>query len=237
MNALLAIDALGAGTTLDGVTLSVAAGTCLGVIGANGAGKSTLLRAIIGLERARCGSIRFAGQDITALPAEERARCGIGYVPEGRRVFASLTTRENLLVGCRAGRAEARNRLDAAFTLFPALVAKANERAWRLSGGQQQMVAIARALMGAPKLVLLDEPSLGLGPQVIDELAERLAAIRTQGTAVILAEPNLALATTLADRLVLLAGGVSRETTAHHLDAYGVAGLYARAGQGDTRSS
>ncbi|MFO1189083.1 MAG: ABC transporter ATP-binding protein [Alphaproteobacteria bacterium] len=202
--ALLAIDGLSASqgdrSVLWSLDLRVAAGEIVAVLGANGAGKSTLLKTIMGLIPVRAGQIRFDRTDITAHAPEARARAGIGYVPEGRRVFPGLTVQDNLDVACHAGaaaRAKRRARIEA---LFPRLAERRGQKAWSLSGGEQQMLAIGRALMGAPRLLLLDEPSLGLAPRLMAELFASLAQIRASGTAILLAEQSAAQALKIADR-------------------------------------
>lgn len=202
--------AYGDAAVLRGVSLDVAAGETVGLLGANGAGKSTLLRAIIGLDAGRVtGDIRFAGQALAGLPAERRARLGIGYVPEGRRVFPGLTVRENLAAASFQPAAVRRRDMDRQFALFPQLAAKAGEAAWRLSGGQQQMLAVARALMGRPRLLLLDEPTLGLAPLVAADVLERIAAVAAEeGVAALVAEQSAARLPAAALRAAALAGGV-----------------------------
>ena len=201
---LLEIAGLAAGpggaTVLASVDITVDAGEIVAVLGANGAGKSTLLQAIIGFLPARAGRIRLGGIDITTSSIDARARAGIGYVPEGRRVFPGLSVQDNLDVGCRAGGdARARRRGDVE-ALFPRLAERRRQKAWSLSGGEQRMLAIGRALMGAPRLLLLDEPSLGLAPQLAREMFATLARIRTSGTAILLAEASAAQALGVADR-------------------------------------
>jgi len=206
--ALLEIEGLGVRhggvPALAGIELALAPGEAVALLGANGAGKSTLLRAVIGLVAASEGAIRFDGADITRLSPEKRARAGIGYVPEGRRVFPGMSVRDNLLVACRAEAAERARRVEAAFQLFPDLAERPGRRAWQLSGGQQQMLAVARALMSAPRLLLLDEPSLGLAPALVAGLFGRLREIAAGGTAILLAEQNAAAALAFASRGIAL---------------------------------
>jgi branched-chain amino acid transport system ATP-binding protein len=189
------------------ISLAVAPGEAVALLGANGAGKTTLLRTLIGLVPARAGDIRLDGRSIAALPPERRARLGLGYSPEGRRVFAGMSVRDNLDVACRAGVGERARRRREVERLFPQLAEHAERRAWQLSGGQQQMLAIGRALMTAPRLLLLDEPSLGLGPLLVVDLFARLAAIRDGGTAILLAEQNVAQALALCSRAYVLQTG------------------------------
>ena len=222
MTALLEIDALevryGRVAALRGVSLRVRPGEAVALLGANGAGKSTLMKAVIGLLRPGAGDIRFDGLPLAGLPPERRVRLGIGYCPEGRRTFPGLAVRENLLVACREGAAERARRVDEMFALFPALRAKADDPAWQLSGGQQQMLAIGRSLMGRPRLLLLDEPSLGLSPVLTDEVIARIPTITGAGTAVLLAEQNVAKALGVCDRAwVLRTGQVVEEGAAADL--------------------
>ncbi|WP_188261286.1 ABC transporter ATP-binding protein [Azospirillum tabaci] len=210
---LLQVEGLTAGyggaVAVDRLSLSVAAGEAVALLGANGAGKSTLLKAILGLVPAMGGRIRLAGEEIGALAPERRVRLGLGYVPEGRRVFPGMSVRDNLEVASWLGRAERVRDLERVFALFPALEGKAEERAWRLSGGQQQMLAVGRALMGRPRVLLLDEPSLGLSPKLAGEVFAAVRAIAATGTAVLVAEQSAARALSAAGRVVLLRLGKS----------------------------
>jgi len=182
--------------------LDVAAGEVVALIGRNGAGKSTLLKAVIGLVAAR-GAIEFDGRPIGALPPHARARLGLGYVPEDRRIFADLTVRENLLVGAQ-GRAL---DLEALLRLFPNLREMLDRRAALMSGGEQQMLAVARTLAARPRLVLLDEPSEGIAPIIVERLAESVRAMKQQGVAVLLSEQNPRFVAAVADRALLLERG------------------------------
>lgn len=188
------------------LTLAVAPGDCLAVLGANGAGKSSLLRGLMGLAPAS-GAITFDGANITGLATADRARRGIAFVPEGRRVFAGMTVRENLEVAAHANTSERRRRRDEAYTLFPQLAARDTDAAWQLSGGQQQMLAIARAMMARPKLLLMDEPSLGLAPVVAKDVVAALAAIAAADTTIVLAEQNASLAIDIAAHALILDRG------------------------------
>lgn len=188
------------------LSFAVTPGDCLAILGANGAGKSSLLRGLMGLAPAN-GQITFDGADIAALATADRARRGIAFVPEGRRVFAGMTVRENLEVAAHAKTAERRRRLDQAYTLFPQLAARDTDAAWQLSGGQQQMLAIARAMMARPKLLLMDEPSLGLAPTVAGDVVAALTAIAAAGTTIVLAEQNASLALDIAARAIILDRG------------------------------
>jgi branched-chain amino acid transport system ATP-binding protein len=202
--ALLAVDDLAVAydgmRALQGVTLDAAAGTIVALVGANGAGKTSLLRAISGIVRPERGTIRFEGENITRLPAHEIVRRGIAHVPEGRRVFASATVRDNLLLGAyvERDRAARARRLEEAFTAFPILRARLDQRASTLSGGEQQMLAIARGTMSGPKLLMLDEPSLGIAPILIPEIYAGIERIAAKGTSVLLVEQNVREALRLA---------------------------------------
>jgi len=187
------------------VTLSVSVGEAVALVGANGAGKSTLFKSIVGFLRPRSGRLHFLGRDMTGVSPERRARLGLGYAPEGRRIFPGLTVRENLEVAIFAGKAERiAKRLERAFALFPQLAERRNQLGWQLSGGQQQMLAIGRALMGRSKLLLLDEPSLGLSPKLAGEVLATVRAIVNDGTAVLLAEQNVRKALACCDRAYVL---------------------------------
>lgn len=208
MTALLEIEGLqvayGAVAALDGITMAVDAAEAVALVGANGAGKSTLFKAIIGLLQPRSGLLRFDGRDVLGMRPERRARLGLGYAPEGRRLFPGLTVQENLEVAAFCGPLERERRLDRAFALFPQLGERRNQLGWQLSGGQQQMLAISRALMGEPRLLLLDEPSLGLSPKLADEVLGAIGSIVANGTAVFLAEQNVARALQCCDRAYVL---------------------------------
>ncbi len=205
---LLSIEALevryGSVAALRGVGLVVAANEAVAVLGANGAGKSTLMKSVIGLLRPAAGRILFDGQPLGAMRADRRARLGIGFCPEGRRTFPGLTVLENLSVACWGSRRTRAERIAATFALFPALAERRRSLAWQLSGGQQQMLAIGRSLMDAPRLLLLDEPSLGLSPRLTDEVLDRIPTIVAGGTAILLAEQNAAKALRVCTRAVVL---------------------------------
>jgi ABC-type branched-chain amino acid transport systems, ATPase component len=205
---LLRIEGLAAGyggaMAVDRLTLSVAAGEAVALLGANGAGKSTLLKAVLGLIPVRYGRLWLDGEEITGLAPERRVRRGLGYVPEGRRVFPGMSVRDNLEVASPLGRVDRACDLERIFALFPALADKAAERAWRLSGGQQQMLAVGRALMGRPRLLLLDEPSLGLSPKLAGEVFAAVRAIAAEGTTVLVAEQSAARALAATGRAVLM---------------------------------
>ena len=208
MSQLLEIESLnvayGPVSALSGVTVSVSVGEAVALVGANGAGKSTLFKSIVGFLRPRSGRLHFLGRDMTGVSPERRARLGLGYAPEGRRIFPGLTVRENLEVAAFAGKTERMQRLERAFALFPQLAERRNQLGWQLSGGQQQMLAIGRALMGRPQLLLLDEPSLGLSPKLADEVLAAVRAIVKHGTAVLLAEQNVRKALACCDRAYVL---------------------------------
>jgi branched-chain amino acid transport system ATP-binding protein len=202
------------------VTIRVNAGEVVTLIGANGAGKSTTLRAITGLLAPRSGRIVFEGEDITGCPAHTLVARGISMAPEGRGIFANLTVLENLEMGAYLSRDKARlaQDLTRAFTLFPRLKERSSQPAGTLSGGEQQMLAIARALMSRPKLLLLDEPSLGLAPLVCHTIFATIDAIKASGTTVLLVEQNANAALKHSDRgYVLESGCVSFEGTASEI--------------------
>jgi branched-chain amino acid transport system ATP-binding protein len=199
----------GAAPALWGVSLALRAGELLSVVGPNGAGKTTLVNAIAGIEPARAGRIVFAGKDVTRWPPHRFCAAGIAVVPEGRRLFSGMTVRENLELGSYlpAAKAERAASLDAVLELFPALRERLASPAGELSGGQQQMVAIARALMARPRLLLLDEPSLGLSPLIVEAMFDAVRRINAQGVAVLLVEQNVAMAMSLSDRAYVLEEG------------------------------
>jgi branched-chain amino acid transport system ATP-binding protein len=202
------------------ITLAVGKGEIVTLIGANGAGKSTTLRAISGLVRARSGSILFDGEDITAMPADWIVQIGIGHAPEGRRVFANMSVRENLELGAytRRDRAAIREDYDRVLTLFPRLKERLAQNAGTLSGGEQQMLAIGRALMGRPRMLLLDEPSLGLAPFLVRDIFHIIRDINTQGTTILLVEQNAHMALGVASRgYVLETGSITLSDTASAL--------------------
>jgi branched-chain amino acid transport system ATP-binding protein len=184
--------------------VSVEAGEIVALLGGNGAGKTTLLETVLGFHP---GRVMLFGRDASALAVEQRIALGVGYVPEGRRVFAGLTVRENLEAASSLPTGRRRQRVDDMLALFPMLGERPEARAWLLSGGQQQMLALARALMDRPRLLLLDEPTLGLAPVVVADLLRRLAAMTADGTAVLVAEQRAALALGIARRGVVLSRG------------------------------
>lgn len=211
---------------LFGLNLQLEQGKTLALIGANGAGKSSFLRAIAGLTQSRAAQVRFAGQDLAGHDAPMRARAGIALCPEGRRVFASLTVAENLLMGARIGRRGSWN-MDSVCTLFPILKQFADRPAALLSGGQQQMVAIGRALMANPLLLLLDEVSLGLAPVVADEVHSALSGLRGTDMAIILVEQDITRALRQSDQfLCLLEGRVALQGAAQNADLAAIGRAY-----------
>jgi branched-chain amino acid transport system ATP-binding protein len=186
---------------LHGISLAVAAGETVAIIGANGAGKSTFLKSVAGLLPRRPGMVLLAGRDIGALPAFAVTKLGVALVPEGRQLFASLTVEENLLIGADAVRREGPWSLATVLALFPALAQRRRAPATALSGGQQQMVAIGRALMSNPRLLLCDELSLGLAPIVIRDIYAAFPRIRGGGTALVIVEQDIVQAMRVADRI------------------------------------
>ncbi len=195
---------------LEGIALQVGDGEFVTIVGPNGAGKTTLLKAISGTVTPQGGRIEYDGRDLLALPAHARAGLGIAHVPEGRKVFPSLTVQENLEVGSyrRAARGQRAETLDAAYQLFPVLRERRNQLAGTLSGGEQQMLAIGRGLMAQPALLLLDEPSLGLAPRVVDAIFESITVIRQrQRLPILLVEQRVVEALELCDRGYVLEAG------------------------------
>ncbi|WP_020674872.1 ABC transporter ATP-binding protein [Geopsychrobacter electrodiphilus] len=201
----------GAIQALRKVSLQVDEGEIVTLIGANGAGKSTLLMSIFGEPRPANGQIRYLGQDITNVPTHQIASLGIGQVPEGRRIFSGMTVEENLLMGTiPIGMEHAHTDLAENYAKFPILKERRNQRAGTLSGGEQQMLAIGRALMGRPRLLLLDEPSLGLAPIIVKQIFDNLAEIASRGTTIFLVEQNANHALKLADRGYVMVNGEIR---------------------------
>ena len=214
MTALLQADGLqlayGEISACRDVSLHVAQGEIVTLIGANGAGKSTTLRAVAGALLPRAGSIHFRGHDITRLPSYERTKLGISLVPEGRRVFQFLTVRENLELGAfkyRKAGAKVRSLMDKVFDMFPRLRERRSQNAGTLSGGEQQMLALGRAIMSEPHLICLDEPSLGLAPMVVQDIFRTIKAINAAGTSVLLVEQNARYALETASRGYVLQTG------------------------------
>ena len=201
---------------IEGVTLSVEEGEVVSLIGANGAGKTTTMRAISGLRPIAAGTVRFNGEDITRLRADLRVIRGICQSPEGRGIFPGMTVRENLEMGAytRRNRSEIDEDMERAFTLFPRLREREKQAGGTLSGGEQQMLAVGRALMSRPKLLLLDEPSMGLAPMLIQQIFDIIVEINQQGTTVLLVEQNAQQALSRAHRAyVLETGRIVKEGT------------------------
>ena len=201
--------AYGQAPALWGLSLELRPRELLCVVGPNGAGKTTLINTLAGIHRARSGRITFEGRDITTLPAHRFCEAGVALVPEGRRLFGGMSVLENLEIGSMtpAAKAQRAASLETVLALFPALKIKLGQPAGELSGGQQQMVAIGRALMACPKLLLLDEPSLGLSPLIVNEMFTAIRRVNAEGTAVLLVEQNVAMALRVADRAYVLEEG------------------------------
>ncbi|MEX0974639.1 MAG: ABC transporter ATP-binding protein [Bacillota bacterium] len=205
---------------VQGLSLTVPDGKIVALIGTNGAGKSTTLRTICGLRRPDSGSILFDGEDITLLRTQDIVRRGISMVPEGRKVFPDLTVYENLTLGAyqRTSQAKVRASMEEVFSLFPRLKERGRQLAGTLSGGEQQMLALGRALMADPRLLLMDEPSLGLAPVLVQEIFELLVRINNQGKTLLLIEQNARAALNVCDyAYVLETGRIAMEGTGHDL--------------------
>jgi branched-chain amino acid transport system ATP-binding protein len=219
---LIAVEALhthyGKSHILHGVSLQVGRGEVVGLLGRNGVGKSTTLKTIMGIVRASQGKVLLAGQSITNLPAHKLARLGIGYVPEDRRIFRLLTVMENLRTGLdRRGVTDARKQelLDKVFAFFPVLAERRNQAGGTLSGGEQQMLAIARAMMLEPKIILLDEPTEGLMPRMVSQIRQIIDVLHAEGVAILLVEQNVPLTLAASQRVYIMEKGVVR----HHAAA------------------
>ena len=215
MSELLRIEGLdcfyGDVQVLHGVNLAVAEAEVLCLLGRNGAGKTTLLKAIMGLAPARAGSIRLEGEELTALPAHEVPKAGVGYVPQGRRLFGELTVAENLEIGLMARGSGASVR-EHVLELFPVLRERLRQRSGTLSGGEQQMLAMARALCLEPKVLLLDEPTEGLMPSMIARIRETVLELKARGVATVLVEQRVDAVLPVADRVAFIENGRNRET-------------------------
>jgi branched-chain amino acid transport system ATP-binding protein len=193
---------------LESVGLQIAGGEVVAVVGPNGSGKSTLLKTICGLIRPYSGEIQFDGRNLAGLPPHHIARAGISYVPEGGRLFPNMTVRENLLMGAFATPANLKTGLlEEIYALFPILQKRGKQYAATLSGGEKQMLAISRGLVSSPKVLMLDEPSLGIAPKLVEEIYERLHALKAKGLTVLLVEQNTNFALELADRAYVLENG------------------------------
>jgi branched-chain amino acid transport system ATP-binding protein len=216
MTALLAIEdlhsAYGLSRVLFGISLDVAAGECVCLLGRNGVGKTTTIRSVMGLLRPTSGRISWKETDIAGWAPHRVARAGIGFVPEDRRIFAELTVWENLEIAARAAGRSGRWTLDAVYGLFPKLRELRNRQGGFLSGGEQQMLTIARTLMGNPELLLLDEPSEGLAPLVVEALLDNIRALKTEGLTILLAEQGVDFSLALADRVYILEKGTIRHS-------------------------
>ena len=212
-NALLSLDGVdtfyGPVQVHFGLTLAVSAGQIVCLLGGNASGKSTTMKVILGLLRPRAGQVRFDGQDITGLPTPQVIRRGIGSVPEARRLFGAMTVRENLLMGAfaRTDKTEIARDLDRMLELFPRVRQRLTARAGTLSGGEQQMVAMARALMGRPRLLCMDEPTMGLSPLFVDRVLELIATVNKEGVTVFMVEQNASLALQIAHYAYVLQTG------------------------------
>jgi len=216
MSALLEVEniytAYGLSRVLFGISLAVAAGECVCLLGRNGVGKTTTMRSVMGLTPPSAGRVRFKSRDITGWPPHRVARAGVGFVPEDRRIFAELTVWENLDVAQRAARRSGRWTIAAVFELFPVLAALRDRQGGFLSGGEQQMLTIARTLMGNPELLLLDEPSEGLAPLVVETLRLKIGELKAQGLTILLAEQGVDFSLALADRVYVLEKGAVRHS-------------------------
>jgi branched-chain amino acid transport system ATP-binding protein len=199
----------GEARALDRVSLEVAEGEIVAIVGANGAGKSSLIRSIAGIEKPGAGSVRFRGRDITGWESYDTCELGIGQVAEGRQIFPSLTVEENLEMGAQLPRArgKAKRSLEEVCAMFPRLAERRRQAAGTLSGGEQQMLAIARCLMGQPELIMFDEPSLGLAPLVVQEVLAAIRALNRRGMTILLVEQNVAVSLKISRRAYVLENG------------------------------
>ncbi len=199
----------GAIHALQGISFNVEEGEIVTLIGANGAGKSTTLRTISGLLRSRTGYIKYKDQDISMMPAEQIVKFGVSHVPEGRKIFAPLTVRENLMMGAftRNDLDEIQKSMDRVFTSFPRLKERINQLGGTLSGGEQQMLATGRGLMSRPNLLMMDEPSMGLSPILVEEIFNIIKEINSQGTSILLVEQNAQMALSISSRAYVIETG------------------------------
>ena len=217
-DALLQIDDLSAGygeaVVLTGISLTLGEGRTLALLGRNGTGKTTLINSIVGITRRFGGTVALAGADVTTLRPDQRARAGIGWVPQERNIFRSLTVEENMTAVAQPGPWT----VERVFEMFPRRKERRNNFGNQLSGGEQQMLAIGRALLSNPRLLIMDEPSEGLAPTIIEMLIETFRRLAAEGLAILCVEQNLAMATAMADRqLVMVAGQIAAETTGSEL--------------------
>ena len=214
MTALLEVrdvyTAYGLSRVLFGISIEVHAGECVCLLGRNGVGKTTTMRSVMGLTPPSAGAVRFRARDITGWPPYRIARAGIGFVPEDRRIFAELSVWENLDVARHAATRTGHWTIEAVFDLFPVLANLRDRQGGYLSGGEQQMLTIARTLMGNPDLLLLDEPSEGLAPLIVEQLRQRVGELKATGLSIVLAEQNLQFVMALADRVYVLEKGAVR---------------------------
>jgi len=196
---------------LHGVSFELKEGELVCLLGRNGVGKSTTLKSVMGMVRPSCGQIRFEGQELIGRPPYEIARLGVGYVPEDRRIFKSLSVHENLLMGIKdskiRGAVKDRWTLDRVYQVFPRLKERRGNKGIHLSGGEQQMLTVARTLMGNPKLILVDEPTEGLAPLIVKDVLDMLATIRNSGVTVLMVEQNFKAAVKVADRFYIMSKG------------------------------
>ncbi len=204
--------AYGLSQVLFGISLDVEQGECVCLLGRNGVGKSTTMRSIMGLTPPRSGRVVWRGRDVAGWAPYRIARAGIGFVPEDRRIFAELSVWENLDVAARAARRPGRWTIDSVCELFPVLAERRDQRGGFLSGGEQQMLTIARALVGNPELLLLDEPSEGLAPLIVALLREKISELKAEGLTILLAEQGVAFSLALADRVYVLEKGAVRHS-------------------------
>ena len=195
---------------LNDIDIALERGETIALLGRNGVGKTTLLKSVIGLVREKTGSILFKGREIASLPTHRISRMGIGYVPEERRIFTNLTVRENLDVGRRERPGATRWQLERIFEVFPNLAGLLDRMAGEISGGEQQMLTVARSLMGNPELILLDEPSEGLAPQIVEQMAKMVSQLQEDGLTILLSEQNMHFAGRVSQRAYIIERGCTR---------------------------